>query len=236
MFNQQPRKITTETQTDFNEAPANTVLPPQRQQARQKQTILIGDSLIRYISPKSANATVLSIPGAKINDISSHLSTANQDSVYNEMILQVRTNDLSNMSTTEAIISDYSNLLTLAKPLCNDRVTVVSIPPRTDTQDVQGKIDEVNHDLALLCQREGVTFIDNDCTFKFRNNSVDRSLLYRDGIHLSVKGIRKMLENAQLGQMFIPGKSFNQRNEYSRMTNVSNRPRPPRPTQVISNP
>ena len=77
-------------------------------------------------------------------------------------------------------------------------VVISSIPPREDARVEPGKIDTINLLLLPILNEAGVTFVNNDTNFRYRDNSIDSSLLLADKLHLSAVGVNKLLLNLGL--------------------------------------
>ena len=104
----------------------------------------------------------------------------------------------------------------------------MSICPRIDQSDpsLLTRIDRVNQDLLTGSNSEEATwnFVDNDVNFRYRDGTVDGSLLLRDGIHLSYVGCTKLLVNAGLSDVYsVKRKMGNKNNNNNSNNNIARR-------------
>ena len=167
-------------------------------EAQPTGTLLIGDSLVRDVIPTDDTLTVESIGGAHINTIHKKLRTINpRRQKYETITVVVGTNDASSKRPPEKICVDYKNLITVAQSLASN-VVISSIPPREDARVEPGKIDTINLLLLPILNEADVTFVNNDTNFRYRDNSIDSSLLLADKLHLSAVGVNKLLLNLGL--------------------------------------
>ncbi len=58
-----------------------------------------------------------------------------------------------------------------------------------------------------MCQESNCQFTDNNSNFKFRDGSCDDSLLDHDKVHMSRKGLEKVIKNLKLDGKIQPKKS-----------------------------
>ncbi|XP_070556686.1 uncharacterized protein [Ptychodera flava] len=167
-------------------------------------TLFIGDSIVRDVTEGTSDSKVICLPGTTIDQLRMHLHSTCADKLRpNEIVIEVGTVDCSMIKDPDSILADYKLLLKEAKQISNGKVTVLSICPRVDDTAVQSIVDEVNHLLSTLCERERCCFIDNDSFFRYRNNEIVSSLLLRDGVHLSYAGVDLLLRNGNLTSLFL---------------------------------
>jgi len=100
------------------------------------------------------------------------------------------------------IIDRYKDLITTTKAIAT-HVTVSSVCPRvkedqTISIKVSEKIESVNASLQILCQEEGVTFVNNTQSFYLADGSVNDGYLLRDGVHLTKSGSDRLAKNLGL--------------------------------------
>ena len=158
-------------------------------------TLLVGDSLLRDVVATDDTLTVDSTGGAQINTVCKKLGTINpRRKKYDTIITVIGTNDASTKKAPEKICSEFKALLAVVQPLASN-VVVSSIPPRDDARVDPGKIDKINQLLVPILNDAGVRFVNNDTNFRYRDNSLDSSLLLADKLHLSSAGVNKLLLN-----------------------------------------
>ena len=161
-------------------------------------TLLIGDSLIRDVTAKDRKLTVDCNRGATINIIKKKLRSINpKKKKYESIYIVVGTNDASSKRPVNKIITDYENLIAVAKEITTN-VVVSTIPPRTDEEAVNMKIGNINQLLVPVTNSVGTKLVNNDVNFRYRDDTIDSSLLLLDGLHLSQTGVSKLLKNLGL--------------------------------------
>ncbi len=141
------------------------------------------------------------MPGKGISDIQSHLNTTQER--YKRVYVGPGSNDCASDKSTREILEDYTKLISEAK-LNAENVVVTSILPRGDTETVDTKIREVNSGLKKVTTETGVTFVDNDANFRYSNGTYDEELLLPDKIHLSLKGVRRLISNLDISTKVRP--------------------------------
>ena len=162
-------------------------------------TLLVGDSMVRNIQSTCEDLQVECQGGAKINDVKNWLKTINpKKRKYKDIICVCGTNDAVTKKTAEKIARDYDRLLLVAKERA-ENVHVSSIMPRADDKADLQRIENINMLLTTTATATGVTYINNDKNFKYRDDTVDLSLLSStDKVHLSSLGVTKLLQNLNL--------------------------------------
>jgi SMC interacting uncharacterized protein involved in chromosome segregation len=150
-----------------------------------QMSLLIGDSLIKDIDEdKLVKTQVTSLPGAKLTDVMKHLQ--DNDRTYSSITCCIGTNDCAcDLFAGEEVSETLKNVVEVAKSKVNDPkdVRIVSVPPRTDSDDYQENVDVLNTCLSAIASDGGVSFINNDPTFKLNDGSVNDGYLLGDGLH-----------------------------------------------------
>ena len=201
--------------------------------AEAEGDLLIGDSLIRDVTPTDDSLTVDSISGATFNVIQKKIATINpRKRRYQRLFIVAGTNDTSTKKPSEKIVSDCKSTLLAAKKVAST-VVLSSIPPRTDNRADKNKIDNVNLLTMALANDEDVTFTNNDNNFHFRDNTVDSSLLLPDHLHLSNCGTTKLLANLGLSEKAKIRDYRKPTPQNNSWTNATSRPRTT-PTPLMS--
>ena len=162
-------------------------------------SLLIGDSLLRNVKSTCDDLSVESQGGARFNNLKKSLRNINpKKKRLIDIYIVCGTNDTASKKPAEGIANDCNSVIDLAKERAVN-VHLSSILPRQDSKGDQGKIDAVNQLLARNARDKGIDFIANDKNFLFRDDSIDESLLNpADGLHLSAKGVSKLLGNLGL--------------------------------------
>ena len=162
-------------------------------------SIVIGDSLLRNIESTCDDLKVECINGAKYCNLKKSLKKINprKDKVANLYIV-CGTNDCATKKPCEKIVEDCTTILQLAKERATN-VYLSSVMPRIDEKADAQKIETLNQLLMTTCNDLDIDFINNDQNFRYRNNSIDESLLLPgDGLHLSEQGVNKLISNLDL--------------------------------------
>lgn len=163
--------------------------------AEKSETLVIGDSIVRSLNEKALKLTkVKAFPGGKIKDVIDEITV---DTKYQKVVIVAGTNEISDMTDAKDVVALFDGLIKETKKHATD-IVVSSILPRTDIPAVEESIAELNSELHKLCQLdEDVQFIDNDCTFRLRDGSVNCGFLH-DGLHLTKEGTRSLAKNLGL--------------------------------------
>jgi len=137
--------------------------------------------------------------GPYINNITKAIRKLPARKVKKEIILVIGTNDVASRRPVDKIAHDCE-LLVKEATLRRDKVTLSSIPPRMDNKVDSEKMDTVNEIYHQIADKnDGVTFVDHDNNFKYRDGSIDKSMLLEgDWLHLSSKGTQKIINNLSL--------------------------------------
>ena len=145
------------------------------------------------------NTHVTAIAGANVTDVVKHLKE--DDNTYKSIICCVGTNNCSAEDFNSDVITEsYKDIITAAKAKVRDpkEIRIVSVPPRSDSEDHQENVDMLNTCLELLAQVDGVTFIKNDLTFKLSDGTPNDGYLLKDGLHLNNRGTNRIARNIKL--------------------------------------
>ena len=166
-----------------------------------KQTLLIGDSLIRdFDESKLKDTHITCVPGAKVSDVLHHLRTSEE--TFDTITVCVGTNDCATDSEFDEnkVVDEYKEIINCAKTrvIHNKRINISSIPPRSDSEKYQEHIDVINACLSTIASDNGVSFINNDMTFKLNDGSPNDGYLQSDGIHLSFRGTNRLAKNLKV--------------------------------------
>ena len=76
-------------------------------------------------------------------------------------------------------------------------VTVSSVLPVLKRADAEF-VAEVNRQMRTTCDELNVKFVDNDANFAFKDGTVDTDVYHKDGLHLSGRGVSKLVSNLGL--------------------------------------
>ena len=165
------------------------------------KTAVIGSSIIKDISDaKLVNTSVTSISGGVIDRIKKTVSDIKDRHAH--IYLVVGGNDCDNDDNPAQIIEKYKALIATTKSKATN-VTVASVCPRVkEYMDISvkfsEKIESVNASLQILCQEQGVTFVNNTESFHLADGSINDGYLLWDGVHLTKAGTDRLAKNLGL--------------------------------------
>ena len=77
-------------------------------------------------------------------------------------------------------------------------VCIASTPPRSDSPTKNDRVTAANEMLKGLASRMGVTYIDNDPSFKLADGSINDGYIAKDGLHLTAAGTNRLIKNMKL--------------------------------------
>ena len=160
---------------------------------------LIGTSIIRDISDtKLVNTSVTVLRGGVIDDVRSHVDNISEK--HSRIVLVSGGNDCDEKNANPAdIIGKYRELTKCAKTKAN-HVTVSSICPRIKPNNAPlcGIIETVNAELQVMCDDEGVTYVDNTSSFHLADGTINDGYLLVDGVHLTRTASDRLAKNLGL--------------------------------------
>ena len=96
--------------------------------------------------------------------------------------------------TYKELVSD----LTTNKGIEASSIVISSVPPRNDDHGSQQRVDSLNAALTTVAVNAGVTFIDNNATFRLHNGDPNDGYLSSDGLHLSKQGTNRIVKNLKV--------------------------------------
>ena len=166
---------------------------------QQLGSVLFGDSIIRSLASTDDDLKINCISGAKVSDIRKSIRQINpKKQKFKDMYIVCGTNDVATKKPIDKIGKDFENLIVRAKER-SESVHIASITPRNDDDAHKAKLEKMNELLVNICRTAEVNFIDNDKNFRYRDGSIDESLLLAgDKLHLSSNGTKKLLSNLGL--------------------------------------
>jgi len=142
-------------QIDFNNPCSNNMDDSSmtRQHRKSSGTLLVGSSIIRDISTKRfvMEMKPKCIRGGKVNDISLELMQFPVDTLYENILLQVGSNDcLNNDFDTDIFQENYMALVKIAKSVC-DNIVISGLVPRLD--------DRIGNIILLWTSHKGTVLL-----------------------------------------------------------------------------
>ena len=160
-------------------------------------TLLIGDSILRYVDPSilTSDVYVQSLGGCRIEELERILKCLALDKLK-RIILHIgvnNTHDVNFQATKEA--AKYRSLMNTCRTLSpNAKLFLSGICPRSDKTYVQQYVSKLNIEIQQLATEFSAVFIDNESCMK-NDGDVVRCCLDNDQLHISRKGTHILLNN-----------------------------------------
>ena len=158
-----------------------------------KSVYILGDSIVKHVEGwklkkslgKNHNVYVRSFSGATVKCMKDYVKPCIRENNPDYVILHVGTNELKSESTPERTAK---SVVDVGKNIRNDNrtISISGIVPRND--NFNNKAMEVNKELAKMCEKEKLLFVDN-------SNINPRTHLNGSKIHLNRNGYEKLGKN-----------------------------------------
>ena len=163
-------------------------------QREQKKMVILGDSLIKWIDPARIcpESSLLCFPGARISRIKKEVSKLATTTEVEHIVLVAGTNHIPD-ETPRTVASKLKGLLDHTKEsFPNSTIYISSILPKVNADFMPG-IQEINVQLNRICRKLSIDLIYNKQFFS--DSAQLESLLARDKIHLSKRGVATLASN-----------------------------------------
>ena len=137
-----------------------------------------------------ADVEVTCLPVVSLEDLQAAISKDNQK--YKNIYLV--TGYKCPGTDTEILKHQFQEIIDSARIKCT-KITVASILPTLEDEEVNVKIKEINKALKAICNETGCEFVDNDLTFKYGDGTVIEACFDEEGELFSDFGIKRLLKN-----------------------------------------
>ncbi len=155
----------------------------------EKDTLVIGSSIVRHVNLGQPAATVSCIPGARAGDIESQLKLMAKDKRrFKRIVIHCGGND-ARLRKSEVLKVNVESVCTYAKTMA-DEVVFSGPLPNVTSDEMFSRMSSFNRWLSRWCPSNSVGFIDNWKSFWGKPG-----LIRRDGIHPTWDGAALLSRN-----------------------------------------
>lgn len=168
----------------------------------KKETLLIGDSIIRDVDEsKLLDTRVKCLRGATVKDVHEEMLKEKREKPHKKVVVVVGTNDCAkdDMPVSD-IVNQYGSLVTVAHTLAEE-VVISSICPRLDQKQHEGRRIALNAGLQGLCEDKKCNFVDHTQSFTLADGTVNEGFLLGKGPHLTRTGTNRLARNLKLSSI-----------------------------------
>ena len=157
-----------------------------KQKKKKATTMIIGDSIVTFVDGKqmhrslqrSQNVLVKSFPGATTSHMKHHIVPC-MERKPDHVVLHVGCNDIRSKDAPSAIASRIVELASDVQRE-NTTVTVSTLIPRNDSNELNEKTEAVNSELKQMCSQRKISIIEH--------SNLDRNIHVNRNVHLSRAG------------------------------------------------
>ncbi len=157
-----------------------------KEKKKRTTTMIIGDSIVKFVDGKqihkslqrSQNVFVKSFPGATTSHMRHHVVPC-MERQPDHVILHTGCNDMRSKDAPNAIAT---RIVELANEIQKEKrkVTVSTLIPRNDSNELNEKTEAVNAELKQMCSQRGFNIIEH--------SNLDRQIHVNGNVHLSRAG------------------------------------------------
>ena len=155
----------------------------------EKDTLVIGSSIVRHVNLGQPATTVSCIPGARVGNIESQLKLMAKDKRrFRRIVIHCGVND-ARLRKSEVLKANVKSVCTYARTMADEVVFSGPLPNLT-TDEMFSRMSSFNRWLSGWCPNNSVGFIDN-----WRSFWGMPGLIRRDGIHPTWDGAALLSRN-----------------------------------------
>ena len=155
----------------------------------EKDTLVIGSSIVRHVNLGQPTATVSCLPGARAGDIESQLKLmAKSKRRFKRIVIHCGGNDVR-LRKSEVLKVNVESVCTYARTI-SDEVIFSGPLPNVISDEMFSRVSSFNRWLSRWCPDNSVGFIDNWNSFWGKPG-----LIRRDGIHPTLDGAALLSRN-----------------------------------------
>ena len=164
-----------------------------KQKKKKTTTMIVGDSIVKFLDGKqmhrslqrSQNVLVKSFPGATTSHMKNHIVPC-MERKPDHVVLHVGCNDVRSKDDPSAIASRIVELASDVQKE-NTTVTVSTLIPRNDSNELNEKTEAVNAELKQMCSQRKIDIMEH--------SNLDRNIHVNRNVHLSRAGTNAFVGN-----------------------------------------
>jgi hypothetical protein len=161
--------------------------------------LIITDATLESISTNDASKVEVIYEPAATFQKCKEVLTKKAKAKYDKVSLVVGHTDCAENRDKDQLSKDLSTVLEQATSLSvNGDVQISSVLPQLHNDDLQVKVEELNSLTENICSKRGITFANNDPSFRLGDGEINNVFFQDDGSTLNKAGVSKLLKNLQI--------------------------------------